>query len=156
MGKNIYQETYKRRVNKRCLDCGNLICPQSIRCIHCSSTLLGKDHNSWKDGKAIQHHGYIYIKMHGDPRANSENYVAEHRIVWEETNGVLPKGWIIHHLNGDKHDNRLENLKAMPRNKHNGKECLIELRARVKELESRVTLLEAENVLLRKERESVI
>lgn len=41
-----------------------------------------------------------------------------HRVVWEETHGPLPRNWDIHHINGDKLDNRPENLQAMPRRVH--------------------------------------
>jgi len=34
----------------------------------------------------------------------------EHRIVWEAANGPVPRGMQIHHENGDKLDNRIENL----------------------------------------------
>ena len=34
----------------------------------------------------------------------------EHRKVWQEANGEIPKGMHIHHINANKLDNRLENL----------------------------------------------
>ena len=37
------------------------------------------------------------------------------REVWQEAHGKIPKGWLIHSLNGDKGDIRLENLAAVPR-----------------------------------------
>ena len=35
---------------------------------------------------------------------------SEHRWVWTQAHGKIPKGMQVHHINSDKHDNRLENL----------------------------------------------
>lgn len=42
----------------------------------------------------------------------------EHRAVWQRHNGWLPKGWIVHHINEVKTDNRIENLIGMPSELH--------------------------------------
>lgn len=39
----------------------------------------------------------------------------KHREVWQEAHGKIPKGFLVHALNGDKRDTRLENLAAVPR-----------------------------------------
>jgi len=39
----------------------------------------------------------------------------KNREVWQEKHGKIPKGWLVHALNGDKRDVRLENLAAVPR-----------------------------------------
>lgn len=43
---------------------------------------------------------------------------SDHRRVWIEANGPIPHGYVIHHRNGDKLDNRLENLQMMTRREH--------------------------------------
>lgn len=50
--------------------------------------------------------GYVTITM------------AEHRYVWEMAHGPIPEGHEIHHLNGDRADNRLENLECVQGNAH--------------------------------------
>lgn len=41
-----------------------------------------------------------------------------HRCVWEAAFGKLPDGWIVHHCNKVKTDNRLENLVGLPDGYH--------------------------------------
>ena len=55
---------------------------------------------------------YAKIKL---PNGKYDNL---HRYLWKEANGEIPKGCIIHHINGDILDNRLENLQCMTRAEH--------------------------------------
>jgi hypothetical protein len=41
-----------------------------------------------------------------------------HRDVWCFHNGEMPENYDIHHINGDKTDNRLENLQILPKSEH--------------------------------------
>jgi|GEM_PF-1629221 len=67
---------------------------------------------TWKDG-------YIRVYKPEYYRATSRGYVLEHILVWETYhNRRLPAGYLIHHLNGIKNDNRPSNLIAMKKNEH--------------------------------------
>lgn len=68
----------------------------------------------WKGGKK-QNEGYVLIKCHEHPYKNISNYVFEHRIVMEKHLGrYLTVEEVVHHINGIKNDNRIENLMLFP------------------------------------------
>lgn len=55
--------------------------------------------------------GYWIIKVDG----RNQKY---HRYVWMQANGPIPEGYDIHHRNGIKDDNRIENLELIQRGRH--------------------------------------
>jgi hypothetical protein len=48
----------------------------------------------------------------------SDATVYLHRLVWEHVNEAIPIGCEIDHINGDKQDNRIENLKCLTKTEH--------------------------------------
>lgn len=114
----------------------------------------------WKGGRIKKVNGYIGIMLQPDdfffPMTDKDKYVSEHRLVIaKHLNRCLLPWEVVHHKNGVKDDNRLENLALLGADgRHNkllNKE-IKNLQRQVGQLQERVTLLEAENVLL-KERE---
>ena len=91
----------------------------------------GDRHPDWKGGKVIDKSGYVLVYCPDHPYARSRGktmkpiYVLEHRLVMEKHLGryLLPKE-VVHHLNGIKHDNRIENLEVYSSNSLHLKEEL--------------------------------
>lgn len=71
----------------------------------------GETHWQWKGGRQITKKGYVIVQAKGHPRATWAGYVFEHILVMEEMIGRrLEPNEEVHHINGNKQDNRRENL----------------------------------------------
>ena len=84
----------------------------------------GKDHHNWKGGRRKNDGGYILIRIYADnqffPMAGKQGHIREHRLIMAQHLNRLLEPWeIVHHTNGIRDDNRIENLEIIPdRNTH--------------------------------------
>jgi hypothetical protein len=75
----------------------------------------GANNPRWNGGRTTHHSGYILVRAPIDhPHKTKAGYIREHRLVMEQKLGryLLPSE-DVDHLNGDKTDNRPENLQLM-------------------------------------------
>ena len=140
----VVEQKYEQRHPNFCVDCGKRVIRRAERCRICENKNrigkhLGENNPNWKGGRVRQSDGYVYVL--GKRPNRKHRYQLEHIIVWEEANGELPQGWIIHHLNGIKDDNRLENLVALPRKRHSPTSIIEPHQERIRQLEAELRRL---------------
>lgn len=80
-----------------------------------SKTLMGRYRGekspSWKGGRHFHVDGYVYVYSPNHPNKNKDRCVFEHRLVMEKhLDRYLTKEEHVHHVNGIKDDNRIDNL----------------------------------------------
>ena len=91
-----------------------------------TETVDKSKNGNWKGGKN-KCGGYIKIKVKNHPNMDKRNYVLEHRLVMENNLcRYLKNDEYIHHKNGDKKDNRIENLELMYSSNTHAKEHMRE------------------------------
>ena len=144
--------------------------PAFILCRDCARNHLPTRSSRWVGGRYYGMAGYIWVKLYKNdffyPMTSTGGIVMEHRLVMAKSLGRCLQTWeFVHHKNGDKHDNQLENLEITTNGSHtiahnkgykdgylkglyDGHEI------RIKQLESRVMQLETENVLLKTQQEA--
>lgn len=80
----------------------------------------GEKNARWNNGRMRTSQGYIAIAVADDHHLRqAHGYAYEHDLVAEEMLGrQLKPDEVVHHRNGKRDDNRLENLEVMTRSDH--------------------------------------
>ena len=130
--------------------------PQNLNCSTCVRT--GKTY-ALKRGRYKDNHGYILVWVSPDDffscmTHTKTNYVLEHRLVVAKSLGRNLHSWeIVHHRNGIRDDNRIENLQLVSDDRHKQISILENKINRLlkgqEELKQQIRLLRFENKLLR-------
>ena len=166
--KDIGYKGWARFIWHACEKCGKcrwvqynqLIAGRHRLCFQCANLTRvprGEKSPNWKGGRHLLR-GYVYnfVDIHDFyfTMSSKAGYVPEHRLVMAKYLGRCLQTWeVVHHKNGIKSDNRIENLELTIRNQHSTdhnkgyrdgytKGFTDGRSARIKQLESKVKELE--------------
>ncbi len=98
---------------------------------------------TYGSGKTYSSHGYINILVRSNVpfylMADWRGYIYEHRLIMARSLGrCLAKEEMVHHLNGNRVDNRIENLALVSKNNHPNSTIVELLKKRIVELEAKL------------------
>ena len=83
-----------------------------------------------------QNNGYILVYVPEHPHCHSDGYVMLHTVIMERRIGrYLEPDEVVHHINHDRTDNRIENLQLMNKHEH----CSMHMRERHKQKKEGMT-----------------
>lgn len=91
--------------------------------------IKGSRHYAWQGESKVDDDGYVLIAKPDDCLSRPESgRVREHRYVMEKALGraLLPHE-TVHHVNGDRQDNRLENLELWSHSQPSGQRVVDKL-----------------------------
>ena len=88
--------------------------------VHDNHAAADRQHR-WTDERMVNADGYVKLRVGVEhPLADPNGYAYEHLVVWVSAgNDRPPPGWMLHHRNEVKGDNRIGNLELITISDHN-------------------------------------
>ncbi len=94
-----------------CSDCGKKIARKSVRCNTCRGIATRGELSPYWQGGYTNEDGYRIVQAQGHPNARKSGSILEHILVMSShLNRALLPHENVHHKNGIRDDNRIDNL----------------------------------------------
>ena len=146
-----------------CAKCGKLRWVRKwlrgTHCPHCAPRYTGPRRDRHPGARYISGtYAFIYLEKDDPLRCMTrrDGWGPEHRILVARRIGrPLRRDEIVHHINGDRIDNRDSNLQLLTTKSHHSHLTVRDLQEQIRGLEKRIFFLEADNIVLRKQLESI-
>ena len=128
-----YKSLWRKYIWAACARCGKerwsaLVVsrngPQANSCRSCGAgtAQIGSNNGHWKGGEYKTSSGYVAVWLPQSDFFHSmttKGHVLEHRLIIAESLGRCLQSWeLVHHKNGIKDDNRIENLEVTTNGSH--------------------------------------
>jgi hypothetical protein len=95
---------------------GHIPWNKDLKGIHLSPTTefkkgqkVGQDNNFWKGGIQINTNDVVYLHDGAGKR------IRRPKKIYEDAGNVIPKNWVLYHIDKVMHNDELDNLIAIPR-----------------------------------------
>lgn len=90
-----------------------------------SEAWSGPRNPNWAGGSWADRHGRVYVRVppeerHLHPTIRQDGYIKRYAYNWNRAHpeDPLTRGFVLHHINHDKTDDRVENLVKMTQSEH--------------------------------------
>jgi len=138
----VYRPSSDKHIHQRCAKCSGL--EIALKFLHHLKHGEGETNTNWRKGRILRTDGYVMVYVAPNDffsnMTDKRKYVMEHRLVMaKHLNRCLLSWEVVHHKNGIRDDNRLENLELFPSSyKH---DALSRMAAHIKKLEREIEKL---------------
>lgn len=139
-----WPEGYIPRRRQTCPVCGGAKDFYAKSCRRCSEPakplagVTGESHPAWRGGQIVDRDGYIRTYAPGHPWPRRGGYIMEHvRVVELAIGRRIEAGEVVHHIDGDRRNNAIENLQVMTAGDHSRHHRTSESRPRERDASGR-------------------
>jgi hypothetical protein len=111
--KTYYRQRHEYKNVNKCQRCNKVFVSTKKDSVFCSHSCALENYHLGRESYGIRNNsnGYVLELSKNHPNRDSQGYVYKHRLVVEKNIGrILNDGEVVHHIDGNKKNNNIENL----------------------------------------------